>query len=94
MLKISIDRETMRKAIDWHAREGKGLTPVIESDEDLVDWTHYILATLTGYDPNEETTPLQVDIRNGSPSEENPTGQSLVITGSIQILDAVESYIL
>ncbi len=94
MLKVSIDRETMLKAIDWHARERKGLTPIIEGDDDLLDWTRYILVALTSYEHDEETTPLLVELRSGEPSQENPSGQSLVIAGNAEILDAIASYVL
>lgn len=86
MLKVKIDRETMRKAIEWHAKEGKGLTPVIDDDEDLVDWTHYIISEQAGFHPNEDPAPLHVAVV--------APGGDLIISGSKEIFDAVEHYIL
>ena len=49
MLKVKVDRETMVKAIEWHARDKEGLTPVIADDGDLCDWARWVLATLSNY---------------------------------------------
>jgi hypothetical protein len=53
MLKVKVDRETMVKAIEWHARDKEGLTPVIADDGDLCDWARWVLATVSSYDAEQ-----------------------------------------
>ena len=50
MLKVVVERETMVKAIDYHARDKAGLTPVIGDDDDLCDWAAWLLAEVSSYD--------------------------------------------
>jgi hypothetical protein len=53
MLKVKVDRETMVKAIDWHAQDKEGLTPVIADDDDLCDWARWLLAAVSSYDAEQ-----------------------------------------
>jgi hypothetical protein len=50
MLKVKVMRETMVKAIEYHALDKAGLTPVIGDDDDLCDWAAWLLAEVSNYD--------------------------------------------
>lgn len=53
MLKVKVTRETMVKAIEYHAIEGYGLTPVVDDDADVCDWARWVLADVMGYEAAE-----------------------------------------
>ncbi len=42
MLKVKVTRETMVKAIEYHAFEGYSLTPVLDDDADVSDWARWV----------------------------------------------------
>lgn len=53
MLRVKIDRGTMIQAIDWYAKENHGLTAVIGDDDDLRDWSRWVLTEVSSYQPEE-----------------------------------------
>ena len=61
MLMVKIERETMAKAIDWYAKDNHGLDAVIADDEDLRDWSRWVLTEVSSYQP-EELTAAGLDI--------------------------------
>lgn len=88
MLKVKVDRETMVQAIDWHANDRRGLTPVVDDDDDVRDWTLWLLADVTGYQ-SEELDEVTVTVASDAVTIGAPAG-----TLGNDVLGAVRQYIL
>lgn len=81
-MKIKLDRAVLLKAIDYHATEGYGLQPVVESDEDVTDWTRYLLAKWIGTGIDGAGFGLVFD------------GDAVTLAGDAGIIEAVQESIL
>jgi len=88
MLKVKVDRETMVKAIDWHAQDGHGLTPVVDDDADVRDWALWLLADVTGYQ-SEELDAVTVTVADDTVTIGAPAGKL-----GDDVIDAVRRHIL
>lgn len=53
MLKVKVTKTTLTKAIEYHAFEGHGLTPVLDDDADVCDWARWVLADVMGCEAAE-----------------------------------------
>lgn len=86
MLRVKIDRETVVKAVEYHAQENKGLDPVIEGDRDLADWLEYVLRDVGGLGDGtaESDPPIIVEVRDGA----------FIVGGSVEVMDTVRQYVL
>lgn len=52
MLRVKLNRETVKGAVEYYVQENEGLTPILEDDADLLDWFRYVLGT-DGRGPEE-----------------------------------------
>jgi hypothetical protein len=64
----------MVKAVDWHANEGHGLTPVVDDDADVKDWALWLLADVTGYQ-SEELDAVTVTVADDAITIGAPAGK-------------------
>lgn len=90
MLKVKVMRETMVKAIEYHAFEGYSLTPVLDDDADVCDWARWVLGDVMECEAAElDAAGLSVAVH----------GDAVVIgvqpgkTGAA-VLDAVQRHVL
>ena len=80
-MKTRIDRQVAQKAVEYHAEDGEGLTPVIETDADLAEWLTYVLRQVGGFD---EDYAIGVEIRE----------DGVIIAGDGEVMQAVRTYLL
>lgn len=80
-MKTMIARNVAEQAVQYHAEDSEGLTPVIENDADLVEWMTYILRQVGGFD---DEYPITVEIR--------PEG--VLVEGDGEVMQAVRMYVL
>lgn len=80
-MKTKIERDAAQKAVEYHAEDHEGLTPVIENDADLQEWLTYILREVGGL---EDERPVTVTVRE----------DGVVIEGDGEVMQAVRMYIL
>lgn len=81
-MKIRLNRDELLKAIDYHATEGYGLQPVVESDADVTDWTRYLLGKWIGTGIDGDGFGLAFD------------GEGVVLAGDARVIEAVRESIL
>lgn len=81
MLKIRISREVLVKAIMYHADKSEDLTPIIEDDSDLREWTRRLILDWTSED----------DVAWMTFTAE---GDTIIIGGSNDVIDAIKSQVL
>lgn len=80
-MKTKIDRDVAQKAVEYHAEDAEGLTPVIENDADLQEWLTYILREVGGL---EDERPVAVTVGT----------DGVVIEGDGEVMQAVRMYLL
>ena len=86
-MRIMAARDTLLDSVSYHATEGMGLHPVIESDQDAAEWVGYVLCNLTGYSGDE--------LRAAGFAVEFPADPELiVIQGNQDVIEAVRFYLL
>ena len=90
MLKVKVPRQTMVKAIEYHAFEGYGLTPVIGDDADVGDWARWVLSNVISCDAVKlDAAGLGVTVHG----DDVVIGVQAVAMGA-EVLDAVRQHIL
>jgi len=82
MLKLRMDRDICETAILYHLTENRGLTPVLETDADLIEWTVWSIRDLAGMLDDSEALLVAID------------GDGVVIGGDTLVIDAVRQYML
>jgi len=82
VLSVRIERDLAMKSIKYHAEESLGLDPVISSARDLEHWAKYIILEVSGFDEGETDIGVVAD------------DKYVVITGNIEIIEAIKMYIL
>lgn len=80
-MKTRIARDVAQKAVEYHAEDNEGLTPVIENDADLQEWLTYVLRQVGGFDEDYQ---IGVEIRE----------DGIVIEGDGEVMQAVRMYLL
>lgn len=80
-MKTKIARNVAEKAVEYHAEDHEGLTPVIENDADLQEWLTYLLREVGGL---EDERPVTVTV--------NEAG--VIIEGDGEVMQAVRMYLL
>lgn len=80
-MKTRITRDVAQKAVEYHAEDNEGLTPVIETDADLQEWLTYVLRQVGGFDDDYQ---IGVEIRE----------DGIVIEGDGEVMQAVRMYLL
>lgn len=88
MLRIKLDRDVVTKAVEWHAENNQGLTPVIENDEELIAWFRYVVAGLAGYGHDEESEELQLEIAV------TPDGEALTVATTEDVIEVLRMELL
>ena len=90
MLKVKVTRETMVKAIEYHAFEGYSLSPVLDDDADVCDWARWVLGDVIPCDAVKLDAAGLVVTVNGA---DVVIGVQAVALGA-EVLDAVRRHLL
>ena len=81
-LSVRIARNVAEKSVTYHAEENMGLNPVINSHQDLEHWVKFVLLDVSGFDEGETEIGVVAD------------DVSVVVTGNIEIIEAIKRYIV
>jgi hypothetical protein len=88
MLRVKLDRETVVKAVEYHARDNKGVEPVIGDDDELCEWLEYALRDVGGLGDGTAESDLSLSV------EAIDGGAWFVVGGNEEVIDAIRHYIL
>lgn len=80
ILKVRKSRKDMLKAITYYADNSEGLDAVIETDDDLAEWTRHVIIEATGADENE---PISISV----------TSESVVVQADSSIIQDLNMYL-
>lgn len=80
MLKIKLPRQKLLDAAVYHAENNEGLCPVIETDEDVIEWTRHLFESWIINDDELPTVTIN--------------GDDAVIEGTKFAIEVVRNHIL